>query len=786
MAGTDCSGPISVTNFTDNLQSNGCDRTLIRTFSVFDVCNNTTVSCDLVYTWIEDTVAPQVTCSAVPGVLLEDLGCNPLLINGIPTGIATTATATDNCLAGAVSVTLFSDQLSEDGCNRTLVRTWSQTDNCNNTGTCAFTYTWIESTGPSLDCSTAPIVVSCGETPQPLLPNASALCGLVGSITATFTEFAEVGLICNGAIGEFTYSATDICGVTATCTQSVQVVSPEPTITCPADFVIACPSELTAGIPTVTDLCGFDFDILISDPVVISGTSGCDGAIYAIGYSVANHPCGITTACIQNITLETVPAGQICSSELEIVECIEDIDVDDIVYVSSCGVETVLTAGAPVLTSGTFGCNASTYTVTLTGTLVCGDIISCERLFALSTPASIIECPELAPVSYCDIATFEAPSALAFAACIDEVSVPGSFDIRPITCTGGSFDITYFLADACGPVIQTCAVTVLPGSAPVITCPEIEAVDYCDLVDFEAPSASVVSGCGAIMNATGSFAPPSLSCTTGGTFNVTYAFVDACGTSSTVCAVTVLPGAAPSIACPVIAAVEYCDLGSFVAPPAQAVSGCGDVTFVPGAFAEDLTCAGGNFAILYTLTDACGSSSIACAVTVNAGSAPTIACPTIAAVEFCNLVDFVAPFATAVEGCGATAFVPGLISQDLTCAGGFFDITYTFTDNCGTATAVCAVAVTAGSAPTITCPAIADIEYCDLDDFEAPLAQAISGCGVDSLVVGSFAFDLTCAGGIFDIIYTFDDACGTAEVACAVTVTPVSYTHLTLPTTPYV
>ena len=264
----------------------------------------------------------------------------------------------------------------------------------------------------------------------------------------------------------------------------------------------------------------------------------------------------------------------------------------------------------------------------------------------------------------------------------------------------------------------------------------------------------------------------------GGTFNIIYEFSDVCGTVSTACPVTVLPAAGPSIACPVIEAVDFCDALEFEAPLATGITSCGmtsdDVPgFLVDGATQNLTCEGAEISVIYSFSDVCGTASIACAVTVLPGDAPTIVCPIIEPVAYCDLEDFIAPFATAVEGCGATAFIPGLSTQDLTCVGGSFDLTYNFTDDCGTATVACSVTVLAGAAPVIICPEIEEIEFCDQDEFEAPLAQVILSCGGLTNVEGELDSIVSCNGTAVDVIYSFGDACGFTEVACSASVIPI-------------
>ena len=151
---------------------------------------------------------------------------------------------------------------------------------------------------------------------------------------------------------------------------------------------------------------------------------------------------------------------------------------------------------------------------------------------------------------------------------------------------------------------------------------------------------------------------------------------------------------------------------------------------VLGSFESEVLCDGGTFNIIYEFSDVCGTVSTACPVTVLPAAGPSIACPVIEAVEFCDALTFEVPSATGITSCGMTSDdVPGFLvdgaTQNLTCAGGEISVLYSFSDVCGTASIACSVTVLAGAAPVIICPEIEEIEFCDQEEFEAPLALSL-------------------------------------------------------------
>ena len=251
---------------------------------------------------------------------------------------------------------------------------------------------------------------------------------------------------------------------------------------------------------------------------------------------------------------------------------------------------------------------------------------------------------------------------------------------------------------------------------------------------------------------------------------MTYAFLGVCGATEIACAVVVTGAAAPALACPAIAPVEFCGLADFAAPLATVVDGCGDTFSIAGEFEAAVDCIGGAFNVEYAYEGICGDAEILCAVTVLGAAAPTIACPAIAPVDFCDLGDFLAPTAIATDACGATAIIPGSMNIALmNCDGGIFDISYTFEGICGTTTATCPVTVLPAEEAMLECPVIPLVPFCELANFSAPLATALV-CGAEEDVAGTFAIGLIdCAGGTFDVTYTFM-GCGGNMITCVVTV----------------
>jgi hypothetical protein len=213
---------------TEYLTGCGGTGTIIRHWTATDRCGNRN-SCQQTIT-IVDRTPPELIC---PDDLV--LECGPESEAEIAAWLAS-ASATDNC--GTALVT--NDYTGLNGCGGagTVTVVFTATDECGLTSTCERSITINDTTPPVLDCP-PDLVVECGPGA------AAAVAAWLASATATDScgsvsitnDFGGLSDACT-ATAVVTFTASDECGLTSTCTRRVTVVDTlPPTFTCPADVV---------------------------------------------------------------------------------------------------------------------------------------------------------------------------------------------------------------------------------------------------------------------------------------------------------------------------------------------------------------------------------------------------------------------------------------------------------------------------------------------------------------------------------------------------------------------
>ena len=311
-ASDNCGLVISTFTMASQIVSGSCPRTVTRTYSIKDSCNNKG-TCSQSFT-MSDNTPPTLTCPA--GATVQCFGNLPSKYTTLAQFSAAGGSASDNCGLVISTFTLVS-QTTSGSCPRTVTRTYSVRDSCNNTGSCSQVFIVSDITVPALSCPWGTTVQCFGSLPAAYATlaqfsaaggSASDNCGLVIS---TFTMVSQVSSGSCPRTVTRTYSVADSCGNVSSCTQTFTVsdIVP-PVINCAPDITVNCMrnlppaytslSQFIGGGGSVSDNCGIiasSFSLAAS-----SSSSGGYPVIITRTYSIADS-CNNTSSCSQSVII---------------------------------------------------------------------------------------------------------------------------------------------------------------------------------------------------------------------------------------------------------------------------------------------------------------------------------------------------------------------------------------------------------------------------------------------------------------------------------------------------
>src|SRR6188768_589223 len=292
MHGSVVMNPDGTYTYTPETNFNGMDTI---TYMVCDT-NGDCSTAIIIITVTPDEFAAAVTCA----VQISPIDCPAA-------PVFTPPTVTEFC---DPFILTFTDVTTPGICEGTysVTRTWTATDDCLNIATCSATIMVQDTTPPTITCATQVTPIACPALPVFVAPTATDACD--PTVVVTFSDVTTPGT-CTGAYSVTrTWTATDDCGNTATCSGTivVQDITP-PTITCATQVTpIACPALPVFVAPTATDACDPTVAVTFSD-VTTPGT--CTGAYSVTRTWTATDDCGNTATCsgtivVQDITPPTI------------------------------------------------------------------------------------------------------------------------------------------------------------------------------------------------------------------------------------------------------------------------------------------------------------------------------------------------------------------------------------------------------------------------------------------------------------------------------------------------
>jgi len=182
---------------------------------------------------------------------------------------------------------------------------------------------------------------------------------------------------------------------------------------------------------------------------LISGTAGCDGAVYGITFTVTDE-CGQTGSCVQMFTLAVGPPTITCPADAT-VSCLADIAAGAPVTTTECALGSTVANVGPTLASGVAGCDGAIYEITYTVTDDCGSTASCVQTFTLDVAPPTIVCPADETVAcFSDIAAGIPTTGASCAAGSTFATSGPTLATGTAECDMATYEIVYTVTDDCG------------------------------------------------------------------------------------------------------------------------------------------------------------------------------------------------------------------------------------------------------------------------------------------------------------------------------------------------
>ncbi|HKQ48838.1 MAG TPA: hypothetical protein VJZ71_12275 [Phycisphaerae bacterium] len=269
---------------------------------------------------VSDTNNPTITC---PGEVTVQCGTSTA-----PADTGGPATADDDC--DPAPIVSHTDTEEPGSCpqSKIITRTWKAEDRCGNSATCVQTINVVDTTAPTITTCPGAISVTCEQGTNPTVtgtPTAEDNCD--AAPTFTFNDESTPANCPAVAVVTRTWTASDACGNTSTCVQTITVTdSIGPSVHCPADVEIECDeSSLPAstGMATADDGCDPNPTVTYTDSV----SGSCPTVIERTWR--ATDACGQGSTCVQRITVvDTTPPDLVCPPNVTL-NCAESTDASN-------------------------------------------------------------------------------------------------------------------------------------------------------------------------------------------------------------------------------------------------------------------------------------------------------------------------------------------------------------------------------------------------------------------------------------------------------------------------
>ncbi len=282
-------------SYSDLVVPDGCpvNDTVFRTWTVVDGCGNSSTGVQIILRL--DTTAPTFTTPA--DTVLNCGSSIDTSITGVPTNVF------DNCSDVTVS---FSDNQVPGVCPGidTTFRTWTVIDHCQNSTQDVQTIIRIDTLPPAFTSCPASVTINCNDSTDPMslgIPTAVDACDL--TVDFSFVDTPPVNGCMNNNPIQRTWTASDDCGNTATCVQTILVQDDiPPTFVTPSNVTINCDEStdpVNTGQPTqVADNCSIP-NVTFTDLIAQGDCTPFEDTVFRTW--VVTDICGNSSTGLQTI-----------------------------------------------------------------------------------------------------------------------------------------------------------------------------------------------------------------------------------------------------------------------------------------------------------------------------------------------------------------------------------------------------------------------------------------------------------------------------------------------------
>ena len=359
---TDACGNSYIVNYNETQSGSTCGSyVLTRTWSATSTCDGTA------------TAFQTITVEGGSAITLAGVPTNATIACGQAVPALATVTASDDC-GTSYTVYLNETQSGTTCSSYVLTRTWTASDNCNNTIVAVQEITVQGAAAITFYEVPAAITIACGQAVPAKAPvYARDACG--SSYIVSFNETQTSATTCGSSTAlTRVWTARDACGNATSATQ-ILTLQGTPNISLagvPANVTVSCDAVPSAANVIASDACGTNYGVALQEIII---NVNCPQSYQIKRTWTSDDVCGSNASAIQLITVidETAPELT-CPDDMTFTVNLGDpITWTEPVATDNCGIVELI---ASHTNGGIF--DAGVTVVTYTATDECNNTTNCD------------------------------------------------------------------------------------------------------------------------------------------------------------------------------------------------------------------------------------------------------------------------------------------------------------------------------------------------------------------------------------------------------------------------